>query len=173
MNSLRQILKQSIALPHQSLENLEIMTAYSSGSVSFAQYIFVTKQLCGFWLSHHPATNHLPPQFNQFYSAYVAALLADVGEPMSESVRIPVNEIAFFYVLLGSGLGAQVILRRNQSNVLHLPLSNIEHLAQHSGPLWKSFLAEHLSIVPQNQYDFVVDDAHALFSTLYQYMNDI
>jgi len=165
MSQFRQLLKQSIAGPHKRLEDLAVMKVYSNGNASLDQYLAVTEGLYEFWINHQPRTDRLPNRFHQFYSRYLSALEQDVGERRTAHAKTPVNEIAFFYVLLGSGLGARVIRQRYQDNTL--PQKNIDHLAQNSAPLWKTFIAEQLNTVPESEHGAITGEAHHLFTTLY------
>lgn len=171
MSSLRQLLKQSIAESHQRLENLELMQQYSSGAASMDQYLQVTEHLLRFWTAHRPSTQLLPSDYHQFHHLYLQALQRDVDSHPSATEPKRVNEIAFFYVLLGSGLGANIICKHNLER--SLPKQNLEHLAQNSGRLWPPFITKHLAAVPSSQHEKVVRDAQSLFTTLHHQIETI
>ena len=166
MKPIRQLLKTSIADGHERLENLPIMRAYSNGDASFEEYIKVTDALAQFWTLHVPATRKLPEDFYRFFSSYLEALQRDINRAVVPSSLKPTNEIAFFYVLLGSGLGAKIILKRNVKQTF--PNENLLVLAQNSGQLWQKFNDEHLQSVSDDQSSEVIEASKQLFNHLFK-----
>ena len=163
-NPLRTALQSAVAEPHQLLEQIPLMQGYASGSASDKEYIAVTRAMLAFWGSRAPASHHLPEAYHEFFESYLEALRGDVGLHMPVESIETVDELAFYYVLLGSGLGAKVILRNNVDS--GFSKRNLLHLAQHSTPLWKDFIHSHLVAVPQERAARVKKDSRILFDNL-------
>jgi len=163
-NPLRSALQLSVAEPHRLLEQIPLMQRYASGVTSEEEYRAVTQTMLSFWASHAPATHHLPEMYPDFFQSYLDALRLDVGLDSPIELADTVDELAFYYVLLGSGLGAKVILRNNCDN--GFSKSNLHYLAQNSTPLWKEFIQSHLAEVDPIRVGRVKKDSRRLFDTL-------
>lgn len=162
--SLRTHLRSAVAEPHQLLEKIPLMQRYATGATSNEEYMAVTRIMLSFWAGHAPATHCLPETYRRFFQSYLEALRLDVGSHVPvEQVEV-VDELAFYYVLLGSGLGAKVILQNNFGN--DFSKSNLYCLAQNSTPLWKEFTQSHLAEVSSIRAERVMKDSRRLFDTL-------
>lgn len=163
-NSLRAALQSSVAEPHQLLEQIPLMQRYASGVTAAEEYMAVTRAMLSFWAGHAPATHHLPETYRGFFESYLDALRLDVGLCSPAEQAETVDELAFYYVLLGSGLGAKVILRNNCDN--DFSKNNLYYLAQNSTLLWKDFNQSHLADVSPMRAEYVKKDSRRLFDTL-------
>ena len=161
---LRAALRSSVAEPHQLLEQIPLMQRYANGVTSAEEYRAVTRTMLSFWVSHTPATQHLPEMYRGFFESYLDALRSDAGFCSPAKQAETVDELAFYYVLLGSGLGAKVILRNNCDN--DFSKNNLYYLAQNSTPLWKDFNQSHLADVSPMRAEYVKKDSRRLFDTL-------
>ena len=163
-NPLRAALRSSVAEPHQLLDQIPLMQRYASGATSAEEYMAVTRTMLSFWAGYAPATHHLPKTYRGFFESYLDALQLDVGACPPVTQVEAVEELAFYYVLLGSGMGAKVILRNNCGN--DFSKSNLYHLAQNSTPLWKDFNHSYLPEVSFIGADRVMKDSRRMFDTL-------
>lgn len=164
LNPLRSALQSSVAEPHRLLEEIPLMQRYASGVTSEEEYMAVTRAMLSFWANHAPATHHLPDTYPDFFRSYLDALRLDVGLGLPDNLAETVDELAFYYVLLGSGLGAKVILRNNCDN--GFSKSNLHYLAQNSTPLWKEFIHSHLAEVNPLRVGRMKQDCRRLFDAL-------
>ena len=168
MPPFREALKRSVAGPHTHLEKLPLMQRYASGDASLKEYIHVTRVMQLFWSSYKPAIHNLSIDYTQFLNNYLQALRDDV-EPVSLNIqKKSVHEIAFYYVLLGSGLGAKVILKNNLGN--DYPKKNLSYLAGNSAFFWKDFTQAHIASVPATDELLVLEESRMLFDDLLNHM---
>lgn len=174
MNAFRYKLKQHIAPLHDRLESLDRMRAYSGPDGDESGYLDVLRCLYRFWLINVPATSRLPSSFHQFYESYLSALALDLDlNPAGAghgSIRECRHEIAFFYVLLGSSLGARVLLQRRSTS--QLPQQNLKVLATYGADLWKEFLSDHMVDIEATQEPEILQATEQMFHDLYRNIAD-
>lgn len=170
MPAFRDALRQHTSVPHQRLEALAEMQAYATGEASVIQYRDTVNKLYMFWSTNPPATQFLPPRYHAFRNAYLRALEGDcgdrysVGATASPATEIRRNELALFYVLIGSSLGAKQMLKWQQSIVL--PRRHLLVLAELGSSLWREFLDQYLFNVLPGQEAEVLQDSQQIFEML-------
>lgn len=142
------------------------MRAYSNGDGALPDYLAVLSGLHQFWATNRPASEQLPKHYHSFYHAYIGALREDTGQTYELEAITRRNEIAFFYVLIGSSLGARHILQRQSGD--NLPRKNLRILAEEGGSLWKTFVGSYLSHVRPEQEQEVLKESEHMFDTLYR-----
>ncbi len=166
MSAFRYKLKQHITPLHERLESHERMRAYVRRDGAKSDYLAVLKRLYGFWSANVPA-GRLPAVFHQFHNRYLEALAEDIGRSPERSFDVPVkrHEVAFFYVLLGSSLGARTLLKQGTRE---LPQKNLMVLADAGGSLWREFLLNHLINIETSQEPEILQSTEQMFHDLYR-----
>lgn len=142
------------------------MLAYSQASASLPLYLATLRRLHYFWENNLPDDVSLPPEFHQFYQSYIAALRLDTGQPGFVNLPSRRNEIGFFYVLIGSSLGAKFILKKQGDN--DIPRKSLEVLSTQGAALWKVFVDDHLAKVDPKYEHLVLQSSEQMFRDLYQ-----
>lgn len=165
--SFRNSLKHYIEDDHSRLENHPKMTLYSSGTISEREFVEILTILSSFWHSACPDNNVLPQEYRSFLSEYRAALSVDIGCPagVRHSFQKEYDEVAFFYLLLGSSHGARFMLKKLAST--HLPISHIKILSERGPKLWKPFIDDHLETVNTDRRLLVRESAKRIFTDLH------
>lgn len=170
MSAFRYRLKQHIAPLHSRLESHERLQAYARHDGSESDYLAVLHGLYGFWSHNVPATTRLPATFHRFYHAYLAAMADDLEYHPVSADEGPVcayrHEIAFFYVLLGSSLGARMLLQRRRAS--QLPQQHLKILAESGGQHWKEFLTSHMVDIETEQEPEILETTEEMFRQLYR-----
>ena len=167
MSAFRNKLKQQIAPLHERLESHERMQVYVRRDGGLTDYLAVLRSLFGFWSANVPA-GRLPAAFHQFHDRYLGALAEDLELSPEAPFDVPVerHEIAFFYVLLGSSLGARTLLQRHGCS--ELPQKNLMVLAETGGSLWREFLTNHLGKIEASQEPGILQSTEQMFHDLYR-----
>lgn len=165
MLKLRQKLKKETAPAHRALDEKEILQKYAQAACNKDEYLAVLRGFFTFYSARLPVSNNLGLQ--KYRSEYVAAIERDILKcgaklPAPPPIRKE-SEISFFYLLLGSSMGAKVISGRYGQSFW--PREHLEVAAQKGASLWKEFLKE-LEKVPENRHDEEVQRALRLFALL-------
>ncbi len=136
------------------------------------QYRSTVNKLSGFWTSNLPATRNLSCRYHDFRENYLKALLHDCGAEMGSrctgAPQRPIlrNEVALFYVLIGSSLGARRMLK--QQGTAQYPRQHLQVLAEQGGSLWREFLADHLNTGDESEEVEILNESRNIFESLYQ-----
>ncbi len=172
MPDFRILLRQHVSSIHQCLEAVPEMKEYAAGDVSLMQYQSTVNKLSHFWSANPPATCNLARRYHDFRESYLHALQSDSGARVqsgsadpSEPVT-PRNEVALFYVLIGSSLGARHMLRQRAKTLL--PQGHLQVLAEQGGALWREFTENYLARVPAAEESDVLNESRNIFESLYQ-----
>lgn len=171
MPRFRDKLRHHISPIHQRLEAVPEMKEYASGDASLMQYRSTVNKLSGFWSCNPPATRKLSRQFHDFRENYLKALQHDSGAEADsgrtcEHSPILRNEVALFYVLIGSSLGARQMLK--QQGAERFPRQHLQVLAEQGGNLWREFLADHLIATDAAEEAEILGESWNIFESLYQ-----
>lgn len=142
------------------------MRAYARGHLSRSEYRSILMALLMFWQQSEPQSRNLSEDYYTFLKQYRAALCADaVTELPDESLRFRFDEIAFFYLLLGSSHGARFMLQRSDDE--SLPRQHLRLLADRGKHLWDKFLHENLAHVERTNERQIIISAQRMFECLY------
>lgn len=162
--SLRQRLRLETRDAHVRLESHPRMRAYATG-LTTADYPAVVRRLHTFWCETGPETRSLPPGYHGLLRHYRAALAADAGAVAAPAPPTQhFDEVAYFYLLLGSSHGARHMLTsaRDAAGRKHLVL-----LAADGPALWRHFVRQVLGAVPAERMDTVLTHGRLMFDALY------
>ncbi|MGQ9427029.1 hypothetical protein ACXYTJ_15350 [Gilvimarinus sp. F26214L] len=142
------------------------MRAYARGNLSRADYATILADLSRFWQQAEPKSRDLPDAYHQFLADYRAALRADsTAVPGDATLRLRFDEIAFFYLLLGSSHGARYMLQFPVDN--SLPRQHLRLLARNGKELWNRFRQEALMNLDGARERRVMASARQMFDCLH------
>lgn len=170
MYGLRTHLKQSTLAAHERLENHPTMRAYAGGQLAPARYRQLLLALQEFWCAAQPASRELPGDYHDCLSEYRLALAADAGEQAPTRPARQFDEIAYFYLLLGSSHGARYML--NAAERRAGGQSHLHVLAEHGRRLWSPFVKTEIRRVDERRTAAVVQAAEAMFNALHLHIEN-
>jgi heme oxygenase len=184
MTTLHKLLKESTATAHEALEQVPLMRALSDGRLSdgaYVRYLRLQRQL------HEPLENGIRPWApvdwqgqrlvkTGWLDADLQALgVSNPGDsaPVAQ-VRSYAQALGVMYVLEGSTLGLQVVLKRMRPD--HVAWSTagtfMRGYRSETGALWRSFTAT-LEAVPAADWPPVAGAALATFAAFHQHFSDV
>ena len=165
--NLRERLKSETARCHRELDSLPLLAKYASAKAQKEEYAQVIKGFLNFYKMVGPATKNLPRAFHDYLQVYIQALEADLSDLDLAAAFPPnrpkaVNEVAFFYLLLGSSLGASRIIRNYAAS--ELPMRHLAISQEKGTKLWPRFLTA-ISEAPSGPSQ-TIESAIELFAKL-------
>lgn len=140
------------------------MQAYAAGAATTGAPEWVIKALARFWHCSEPATALLPSRYHRVLRAYRAALRRDSGASNAAPAQ-SFDEVAYFYLLLGSSHGARVMLATAGPST---DASHLRILSDRALPLWRPFVHEVLDGLDPARHAAVVRSARNMFSALHR-----
>lgn len=162
---LRNSLKDSIKHVHSEVEDIQIMKDYSSGRISSSNYETLLHKMYELWSESSPQIDRLPGQFQQFLVNYLESIGSDCKvQPRPAKSKKTYNEFSFFYILLGSAMGASIIIKRYEG--ASLPHEHLVHLSKQARPLWATFLKKLDAESSGSDSDDIIRDSLNLFNDL-------
>lgn len=165
--NFREQLKTKTASAHHELDSLPELANYASGRASKTEYHHVLKSFLDFYLSFAPETSNFSNAFHDYRKNYILALrddLKEIGGEVPQPPQAPskVEEVSYFYLLLGSSMGASRIVKNYGDSPLptrHLQISQKEGIK-----LWPEFIQRLKDF--EGDQNKVCDTAVQLFSGL-------
>ena len=159
---LRNTLKTTIAPLHKLVEQNKTMKLYASGNSDLNSYQRCLRHIGSFWMKNVPMDGQLPLKYHSFYNEYLSNLTQD-GSLKATSIEIKnkYQEYAFFYVFLGSGLGASIVIKNYKDT--NLPFGHLHHLVENGATLWREFIPMLNEVQVK---DIVLSDTVELFKNL-------
>ncbi|MCO4795598.1 MAG: hypothetical protein KC493_17905 [Bacteriovoracaceae bacterium] len=158
---LRQTLKSAITNLHELVEQNQLMKLYASGKCEHHTYQYCLEHIGNFWVNHTPEEHLLPKKFSIFLKGYIESINQDCSSFVRLSNQTHVyNEYAFFYVFLGSCLGASFVIKNYNNS--DLPKKHLDYLVTGGLELWREFIPI-LNKVEHDQ-ELILADSLRLFS---------
>lgn len=164
---LRALLKESIRQVHTEVEDLEVMKGYSSAELNFESYQNLLHRFYTFWTTLKPRFDSLPEEFKEFHDGYLNSISKDCSQNPSEIEKeVSVNEFSFFYILLGSAMGASVIIKNYKNK--DVPHEHLVHLSQKARPLWSTLTTKLKENFSPFEKEDIIKDSIKTFEALKQ-----